>query len=310
MNVTLLTALSVSICVATLLTSLTIILLRFKSVVLRDDVVFKVMTSMCATGLGIGFIVPVVAFVMANCAVDYSWLIVFQGFVFGVCRMNTLWQLALLAVFKCCVIARPLQYFRLFTERVVNAIIVAIFLVSVLIVLGCFLGGLVWKLDRDVFIVFNSNSTPYLVLGFELHLVSTILIMIACYLKIFLVVRQHLRQISSTTVVSPEIVSVSSGSHFKTFHSGTGYSQRSTIFASSVRSSKNLFIISFCNLLTYVPGALVSGNSEMPKWMVFIGKWLYLAGAAENSLLYIVLHKTVRRELAKVLRLTRNCCRH
>lgn len=310
MNTILLTALSVTICIATLLTSLPIILLRFKSTVFHDDVVVKVMTSLCVSGLGIGFLVPAVSITMANCGVDNSWLFEFQGFIFGVCRINTLWQLAFLAVLKCCIISRPLQYFLFFTERVVNAIIGAIWLVSVVIVLGFYLGGLVWKMDYELFLAFNSNSKFYMIFGFELHLVSTILIMIASYFKIFLVVRQHLRQISSTTVAKPESASVSPGSNFQVFPTGTGNAQRSTIFAASVRSAKNLFIISFSLLLTYLPGALVSARIEMPTWMMFVGKWLYLAGSAENSLLYIVLHKTVRRELAKILRLARNRSRH
>ena len=193
----------------------------------------------------------------------------------------------------------------------INATIGAIWIVSLLIVLGCFLGGLVWKMDPELLIAFNSNSTLYLVLGFELHITSTCLIVIVSYFKIFLVVRQHLRQISSITVVNPELTSsVSPGFNFQTFQTGTGSAQGSTNFAASIRSAKNLFIISFSHLLTYLPGALVSAKVEMPTWMMFVGKWLYLASSAENSLLYIVLHKTVRRELVKVLRLARNRMRH
>ena len=78
MDAILLTSVSVIVCIATLVTSLTIILLHFKSTVLRDDVVVKMMASLCVSGLGLGFLVPAASFVMAQWDVDDPWLATFQ----------------------------------------------------------------------------------------------------------------------------------------------------------------------------------------------------------------------------------------
>lgn len=286
------------ICVLTLFTCVPLIILYFRSSVLREDLIAKVMASLNVSGLGIGLVVPAVSFVVASFQVFDDRLFIFQGFVFGICRISTLWHLALIAVFKCYVIWRPLHHFRVFTERLMNAFLAAIWITATTIVVIAFNTGLVWKMDVQLYLVFNSNSTFYLIAGFEVHFVSSVIVMIVSYSKMFFVIRRHHLQISSFTVSQN-----SAQSPGEARGSAAAAGSRPASFASSFRSGKNLFIVSACHVITYLPGAVVSTKVPMPWWVAFTGKWLYLAGSAENSLLYILLNRIVRKELIRLLKL-------
>lgn len=290
------------VCVMTLLTCVPLIVLYFRSSVLREDLIAKVMASLNVSGLGIGLVVPAVSFAVASFQIFDERLLIFQGFVFGICRISTLWHLALIAVFKCYVIWRPLHHFRVFTERLMNGLLATIWIVAIAIVLIAFRTGLVWKMDVQLYIVFNSNSTFYLIAGFEVHFVSSVIVMIISYTKMFFVIRRHHLQISSFTV-SQNSTTQSPGAGVGAAQGSSFSGAKSASFASSVRSGKNLFIVSACHVITYLPGAVVSTKVPMPWWVAFTGKWLYLAGSAENSLLYILLNRIVRKELVRLLKL-------
>ena len=112
---------------------------------------------------------------------------------------------------------------------------------------------------------------------------ATLIIMIS-YIKVFLVVR---RQVSST----PVDVLESFGS--------------STIFGTSVRSAKNLFVICAVYYLTYVPvnmrQLLRNVDLKPPDAVQFAFAWIYISSAALDGFLYIALHSSVRRELRRYL---------
>ena len=104
------------------------------------------------------------------------------------------------------------------------------------------------------------------------------------YTKVFMVVR---RQVNST----PNDVLGSFGSR--------------TIFGSSVRSAKNLFVICAVYYLTYVPvnmrQLLRNAGLQLPDAVQFVFTWIYISSAALDGFLYIALHSSVRRELRRYL---------
>jgi len=207
---------------------------------------------------------------------------------FGVC---SIWHLAVVSVMKCSVIVRPLTHFTTFTDRVLKAIICTMWILSLAI------GGSVSNVgvtgayvDWVSMMAYVKRRSIDLAFGFGgmNFLVSTVIIMIA-YIKVFLAVRRQVRS------MPPDVLG-SFGSR--------------TIFGSSVRSAKNLFVMCAAYYLAYLPVmiriALRARSLTLPDTVEFAVTWIYISSAALNGFLYIALHSSVRRELRRYL----PRCRH
>lgn len=73
----------------------------------------------------------------------------------------------------------------------------------------------------------------------------------------------------------------------------------------SIRSAKNLFIISGVYMITYIPALLtimkVMDISQELRFPIKVGvKWTHVTASTFNGLLYIVLHRSVRAELVRL----------
>jgi len=79
----------------------------------------------------------------------------------------------------------------------------------------------------------------------------------------------------------------------------------STIFGSSVRSAKNLFVMCAAYYLVYLPVLvrmlLKAQGVQFPDAANFVITWTNISAAALNGFLYIVLHSSVRREVRRYL---------
>jgi len=117
---------------------------------------------------------------------------------------------------------------------------------------------------------------------------STLIIMIS-YTKVFLVVRRQTKSIPTDVL---------------------GFYGSRTIFGSSVRSAKNLFVMCAAYYLTYVPvnmgQVLRARGMALPDAVQFTITWINISSAALNGFLYIALQSSVRRELRRYL----PRCRH
>jgi len=141
-------------------------------------------------------------------------------YTFGVC---SIWHLAAVSVVKCIVIVRPLTHFTIFTDRILRAIISTIWILSLAI------GGATNVGVTEVY--FNwTNMVVYVkrqnsIFGSTFAAVTFILptlIITAAYIKVFRVVRRQVRAMPVDVLGSFGPI---------------------TIFGSSVRSAKNLFVI-------------------------------------------------------------------
>jgi len=205
----------------------------------------------------------------------------------------SLWHLAAVSVVKCTVIVRPLTHFSIFTDRVLRSIICCIWILS--LVVGSVINVDVaaarfdWiKMTARVEFRNSSFRSAFSVITF----VMPTLIITTAYIKVFLVVRRQVRSMPSDVLGS--------------------FGSR-TIFGSSVRSAKNLFVMCAAYYLTYLPVILrvllrASGVVE-PDAVDFAITWIYISSAALNGFLYIVLHSSVRRELTRYLCPSRGCRR-
>jgi len=183
-------------------------------------------SSLAASDIGLG--------VMASCIAGMGWSlqpgenpptwlmrITSSGmYTFGV---SSIWHLAAVSVVKCTVIVRPLTHFTIFTDRILRAIISTIWAVS-LVICGAS------NLNVSEVYFYWVNMTPRVirlnnvfgsVLEATTFILTTLIIMVS-YIKVFLVVRRQVRSM-------PTDVLGSFGSR--------------TIFGSSLRSAKNLFVM-------------------------------------------------------------------
>jgi len=188
--------------------------------------VAKVVASLAASDIVQGIIVACCAGVAWSLQPGEQaphWLVrvIYSGlYTFGTC---SIWHLAAVSVVKCTVIVRPLTHFTIFTDRVLRAIISTIWIIC-LIISGAINVGVIeadfsWIIMRAV--VKGQGVVFWRPFGM-INFVITTLIMMVAYIKVFRVVR---RQVRST----PADVLGSFGSR--------------TIFGSSVRSAKNLFMM-------------------------------------------------------------------
>jgi len=206
-------------------------------------------------------------------------------YTFGLC---SLWHLAAVSIVKCTVIIRPLTHFTIFTDRVLRAMICSIWILSLTMCSVINLGGIDVHFSWITVVAYVDSQVFAYGFGGTTFAIATLIIMIA-YTKVFLVVRRQVRSMPTDVLGS--------------------YGSR-TIFGSSVRSAKNLFVMCSVYYLTYVPvnigQVLRARGMALPEAVQFIITWIYIASAALDGFLYISLHSSVRRELRRYL----PRCRH
>ena len=211
---------------ATFVANIPVIFVTFRSRRFEDDSVAKVIASLAISDIGIG--------VIAACCAGVAWslqpgedvpewlirLITSGKYTFGTC---SIWHLAAVSVVKCTVIVRPLTHFTIFTDRCLRAVISTIWILS--LVVGCVSNvGVIEARFSWMAMTANverQNKLFWPGLTIISIIVPTLIIMIS-YTKVFLVVRRQVRSM-------PADVLGSFGSR--------------TIFGSSVRPAKNLFVI-------------------------------------------------------------------
>jgi len=211
---------------ATFTANIPVIYVTFRSRRFENDSVAKLIASLAASDMGIG--------VVAGCCASVAWslqsgeqapewllrLINSGMYAFGLC---SIWHLTAVSVVKCTVIVRPLTHFTIFTDRVLCSIIATIWTLSLLVGgvsnVGVTEAHFSWT---NMIVHVKRQNTVFEPAFTALNFVVATLIIMGAYSKVYLVVR---RQVRST----PADVLGSFGSK--------------TIFGSSVRSAKNLFVI-------------------------------------------------------------------
>jgi len=210
----------------TFATNIPVIYVTFRSRRFENDSVAKVIASLAASDIVNG--------VITSCCAGIAWslqpgeqapewllrLINSGIYIFGVCSIS---HLAAVSVVKCTVIVRPLTHFTIFTDRVLRAVISAIWILS-LVVGGATNAGMTnvyFNWVTMTALAKHRTAAAFYAFTAIVIITATLIIMVA-YSKVFFVVR---RQVRST----PADVLGSFGSR--------------TIFGSSVRAAKNLFVI-------------------------------------------------------------------
>jgi len=212
---------------STFATNIPVIFVTFHSRRFEEDSVAKVVASLAVSDIVQGIITACCAGVAWSLQPGEQvpeWLlrVIYSGmYIFGLCSV---WHLAAVSVVKCTVIVRPLTHFTIFTDRVLRAIICTIWIMSLIISGAVVNVGVIDAYFRWIIMIagMKHQNTRFVSAFAVINFVIATLIIMISYIKVFLVVR---RQVRST----PADVLGSFGSR--------------TIFGSSVRSAKNLFVM-------------------------------------------------------------------
>jgi len=282
---------------ATFAANVPVIFVTFRSRRFENDSVAKIISSLAASDIINGAIVACcagVAWSLHSGEQVPTWLlrIINTGlYTFSLCSM---WHLAAVSVVKCTVIVRPLTHFSIFTDRVLRAIICSLWTLS-LVFGGCVsnIGVTDSYFDWITMLAYVKRRSSSLTYGFgAFQFISSTVIITAAYTKVFLAVRRQVRSMPSDVLGS--------------------FGSR-TIFGSSVRSAKNLFVMCAAYYLAYSPVFLRMGlrarGLMIPDAVDFAISWIYRSSAVLDGFLYVVLHSSVRRELGRYLWSSRGCRR-
>jgi len=212
--------------VASFAVNIPVVFVTFRSRRFENDPVAKLIASLAVSDIGKG--------VTAGCCAGLAWslqpgqqaptwllrLINSGRYGFGMC---SIWHLAAVSVVRCSIIIRPLTHFTIFTERVLRLIVTTIWTLSLVVGGATNAGVTVIRFSRITMRPTVEDQQSVFTVAFALvnFLLPTLIIMVS-YAKVFLAVRRQVRSI---------------------FTSGLRHFGSRTIFGSSVRSAKNLFVM-------------------------------------------------------------------
>lgn len=270
-------------------TSINVPLMMFllRNTAAREDIVSMVMLSVVASDLctATGFFCLSVVNFMQPVVVPYP-LIFLLGNLMNLSINITIWHLAVMSAMKCYIIVRPLIYSTVFTERFRNLALAALWTVGIVVLLGANLGGVTWAIDPILHVVGAVGPVKDRLRNIDTAAFgASALVVIVSNLKIIFVVRQHHLSIGTTNAV-------------------VGEDQRGSVqvWLASVRSARSLLVMTVIYFGTYMPTTLRNrGDFVLPLWGSIGTVWLLAFAPVGNGLVYIVLYKTTRRDLVKML---------
>ena len=275
---------------ASIVVNVPLINFLLRNIAAREDIVSMVMLSLVASGL-LCTLTTFACAIVNLCqptVVPYLVIFFFGNFAHLAIRI-TMWHLAAMSAMKCYIIVRPLSYPTMLTNRVRNVVIAAIWIAEVIVLFGANLGGVRWVLDPYLYVTGSVGNptanfglrTFDIVVGF----IASGLIIIVSDVKILFVVRQHHRNVGN----------VNAGIFLD--------NQQGSVqgWLASVRSARSLFIMCVAYILAYVPITVVNrSDTVVPLWYKVGVVWLVALTPVANSLLYIILYKSTRRDFVKM----------
>ena len=257
----------------------------------REDIVSMLMRSMTVLELVGGTLVAGfnALFIVVPSADVPPGLVTFAGSIQHIATDCFIVHLAAMSACKCYVITRPLTYFTVLTNRVINVLVAAIWIFNCVMIIGADLAGVQWVLDPT----FHTsapvgNPKPGRALRiFEVgvvHLVSMLIILVS-FARMLIVVRQHHRAIDIQTATS-------TAEGQQSVHHG---------WTASIRSAKSLFIIVLALNVAYLPAtANFQPDLVLPIWYMTMSTWLVTTSFVLNGILYILLYKSTRRDFGRM----------
>ena len=211
-------------------------------------------------------------------------------------NVTSLYNLCCVSVCKMVAVVYPLRYLTVVTERRCYVIIVFNWVVCLIIAIPLFSIDMTW--DSDVCFVKRKNITstdPDYVVAMEM--IASVLpmaVMIYANVRMFCVV------VRVTHKVSSELAQFSTGSCSLALQQHT----LASVMFRSVRSSRNIIVICLAYIVVVIIAiayeSIVFANQKLdsPNFR-FVILWLFFNNTSFSSMLYIILHRSVRKAIQK-----------
>ena len=257
----------------------------------REDKVSMLMTSMTVSEFIGGTLVAGfnALFIVVPLADVPPGLMTFAGGIQHIATCCSIIHLAAMSALKCYTIMRPLTYFNVLTSRFTNVLIGAIWTFNCVMIIGFDLSGMQWIIDPTFHtpVTMGNPNIGWAFRNFEAFAVylSSGLVILVSFSKILIVVRQHHLVIGVQTTVSVVVGQQS-------VHHG---------WTASIRSARSLFIIVAAFIIAYLPAAVnFRSGLVLPVWYLAMSTWLVTTSFVVNSILYILLYKSTRRDFTRM----------
>lgn len=212
-------------------------------------------------------------------------LIVFFGSI-------SLHLLCIISINRYLKIARPSLYNRVFNRTGTRILLVLPWVLPLMMSLAPVFGWSAhdFHFSKSICHFFFSTSASYTITFITVVVMIPLGISGLCYIKMYCIIRAH----SSTIRTS--------------IHGSTSHSN-----VEEIRSAKIIFVLIVAFLMCYTPGSIINilemAGVRVPPLLDLIAIALIVSKHSQNPVLYGLLNRRYRRELAKLLRpLIRRCC--
>ena len=255
---------------------------------LREDPTTLFMMSLCASDLGFGCIVmPISASVCSSATPNVQYLSVLPNihmFFLWWFTFSSLHSLCWLTVCKMISVLKPFRYAQLFTHRRCYGIMIFNWVVGGALAASKFTLAAHFDIGSCLYRHELSNS------GYALALISYVFGILAPIVALFysttrifiVVVRAHTSMLAQVHAIE----------------GSAGTTGQVTLQA--VRSARNILLICFASFSLTVPvvlqGSLTFAGYGMPHILRFASIWLFGCNTFTNSMLYVVLHSSLRKK--------------
>ena len=265
---------------------------------LRDDYTTLFMFSLSVSDLAAGCTFMPISAALCSRATPYvaettgilPKIHAFKMWWFG---FNSMHSLCWLTISKTIVILKPLRYQLLLTRRSCYVIIVLQWIIGGVFASAIFNMNITWNTVTCIYRFPDEQNltTIYLVYFMFAVVVPTVTIVYGTLRIIIVVVRTH-RQISALKQ------SLASG--------GKAIGNSGHVTAQAIRSSKNVIVICVASLALNSPLIVSSVVDKATKYPIshtvrFLIMWVFEINTCVNSLLYLILYRSVRAKTAKML---------
>lgn len=208
----------------------------------------------------------------------------FQGYIVIWFAIASLLNLMIMAFNRYCRIVNSRLYRRTFTARRTRIWILSAYALASLGPLPYILGGNIFVFQPGKFFCYQKSLLEYTMPLMLIYIVVPTAIIIICYLKVFLALRKHRRNL---------------------FKPNTNLTlQFSRITVEDIRITKTLFSTVVGYLLCWMPVLIVElidlgigfGQEKLPRQVYVMFTMCGLSSSAINPIIYGVMNKTFRRE--------------
>ena len=260
---------------------------------LREDRTALFMLSLTLSDLAAGCTyMPISAALCSNATPHVRNMHVYLPKIHEICMtwfsFCSLHSLCWVTVSKMVAILKPFRYEQLFTRKRCYAIIACIWSTGALIGLARSRSFVSWNLTAcSSYVTTLPENSKFLEVGLLLFIVFPVITIVYATARIIIVIIRVHYQITMqvNSIGGQSVVTGNSGS----------------LTMQSIRSGRNVLVICAGILVLAMPftayalARIMGLETELPYWYTFVAPWIMMCNSFVNSILYLILFRSVRK---------------